>query len=260
MQLEYEKYASKLREMGFSLLESMPLYRDTDSLLFWGNNLFNDWMKSQMPSKKTMGKMWWDLKGETKIIRVVVLAPKTYMFVYALRDTTNSDKYKICYKMRSKGIPSRLVTTEMFDYCVKGLHSQLINTSDEILHSRGHNLNLFVPAFRDDTEKKDPKHPRNMIEKKMTTIKKVISRANAKESENNRLALSMYNNNMTRYFFQKFYDGRDYYRDAKGQWYTIPWELDQKTIDDDLEAGLLMELGSTMDWVETFSHEEVQVG
>ena len=94
-------------------IENSILYTDTDSIHVRGNRQALDRMKPFIDKLKG-GMMDYDLKDESKIIRAIYLAPKTYLFMYV----TPKDELKM--KIKCKGVDSKNVTLETFEEILNG--------------------------------------------------------------------------------------------------------------------------------------------
>jgi DNA polymerase type B, organellar and viral len=205
-----------------SLIKSSLKYRDTDSLLLEVNEEKFQWMQKEIISPtKEQGRMYWDLKGGvTKVVRAVLVAPKTYMFEYIIRDHKDQRNYEIKYKMRAKGMPSDFLKPELYNDILEAIYDKLGETLPEELDDRNFRTEISAEM-------------RIKGERTLNTIKKVVINMNGKEKEANRMHGSCYNTLTTRCFMRNIYWGRKpVFIGREGRWHLLPWGYNEDIIQD----------------------------
>jgi hypothetical protein len=122
---------------GSSLVENSMknsfMYTDTDSLFYRTTPHILNSLKSVLKENQP-GNLWYDLKGKPppKILKAIFLGPKTYLLIYFTKDG------KLQSKMRSKGIPSALLTQD--DYInlleTSKVEKKEVNQIRKVMHSK----------------------------------------------------------------------------------------------------------------------------
>jgi len=114
-------------------MQNSFLYTDTDSLFYKTTphilKQLEEVLKENQP-----GNLWYDLKGNPapKVLKAIFLGPKTYLLIYYTKDG------KLQSKMRSKGIPSALLTQD--DYInlleTSQVEKKEVNQIRKVMHSK----------------------------------------------------------------------------------------------------------------------------
>lgn len=127
---------SRSREImhAFAARVNIPFsYTDTDSLFYHSTPQVREGLAPVM-RKNEPGYLWYDLKGDPvpKVIRAIFLGPKTYMLVYFTHDN------KVCYKLRSKGIPSsKLIPDDYYNLLYLGTYEKKeVDQVRRVMHSK----------------------------------------------------------------------------------------------------------------------------
>lgn len=112
-----------------SLLHSQ-YYGDTDSMHVEMWSTENEWGRQRAEAlqahieNRVLGKLWYDLKGQEKVIRAIYLAPKTYIMECLTKDN------KIVYKKKAKGIRSDKLTWNDYQEALEtGVGKELVHES-----------------------------------------------------------------------------------------------------------------------------------
>jgi hypothetical protein len=92
------------------------------------------------------GNLWYDLKGKPppKVIKAIFLGPKTYLLIYMTKDG------KIQQKMRSKGIPSSLLTVSDYENLleINVVDKKEVSQIRKIMHSKKEQIPFTLIATK----------------------------------------------------------------------------------------------------------------
>ena len=205
-----------------SIMRDCQVYRDTDSVIAnMDCNKFDRYVSTHIPPEKELGKMFWDLKGGvTKVVDAVYLAPKTYMLAYITRDKNDQRNYKLQYKMRAKGMPSEFLEPKLYYDLLAAVYRKLDSASEEDLAN-------------EDWEPEISEEDRQIGERRLNSIKKVVLNVNSKQASDNRMNFGAYNTWDTRCLLRKIYFGRKpVFNKREKQWILVPWGYDESIIHD----------------------------